>query len=190
MATFMGFMMPRDGYGYGTIRIAERLRRRAGVEVVDMQLRGGRFGSPEERRWTAHGPVVALCTPDWLRAIRSPRLVTYTMFEATRLPEGWPEVINGYADGCLVPCRWCADVFRENGIRVPIGVVRWGVEPADYWPIERERGTFGPRNARNGTKDAKREGHEERPYTFLWSGTPDKRKGWDLVYRAFWRAFQ
>jgi glycosyltransferase involved in cell wall biosynthesis len=46
-----------------------------------------------------------------------------------------------------------------------------GIDPGDYWPLTRRR---------NGSE----------PYRFMWSGTPDWRKGWDLVYKAFWLAFQ
>jgi glycosyltransferase involved in cell wall biosynthesis len=34
-----------------------------------------------------------------------------------------------------------------------------------------------------------RRDHIGQPYTFLWSGTPDRRKGWDVAYRAFCQAF-
>jgi len=172
MIAFMGFMVPRDGYGYATIKIGEALSRAGEVKTVDMRGDDD-WGVMGERAWDVidSDVAVALCTPDWLPFIRAKRLVAYTMFEATGLPEGWVDKINRYAVACLVPSAWCRKVFVENGVRVPVRVVRWGVDPEDYWLLDRGN--------RNG-----------RPYTFLWSGTPDKRKGWDVCYRAFWRAFR
>lgn len=166
--TFMGFMMPKDGYGYGTIKIAERLASR--YDLIDMTAHGGGLGCKEERQWWLDGKAVALCTPDWLARIdAADGLISYTMFEATKLPEGWADKINQHSDRLLVPCQWCAEMFHDNGVHVPIDVVKWGIDPEDYWPLERLHGS--------------------RPYTFLWSGTPDLRKGYDVAYRAFYRAF-
>jgi glycosyltransferase involved in cell wall biosynthesis len=170
--SFMGFHMPRDGYGYATIKIAQALQRESSsVGVVDMREVGGGFGDSKLRAWSCLGDALALCTPDWLRAIGTTRLVNYTMFEATRLPVGWVNLINRYAQVCVVPCEWNKTVFVENGVTAPVRVVRWGVDPADYWLLDRAD-------------------HGSRPYTFLWSGTPDRRKGWDIVYKAFWLAFR
>jgi glycosyltransferase involved in cell wall biosynthesis len=169
---FLGFHMPRDGYGYATIKIADELARLSDEKVasIDMRNREGKFGLSTDRSWELFEPTLALCVPEWLEAISAPRLVSHTMFEATRLPAGWAEMINDNADLCLVPCEWCLEVFEDNGVTVPLQVLRWGVDPADYYPLDRS--------------------DHDGPYTFLWSGTPDKRKGWDLVYRAFWQAFQ
>lgn len=166
--TFAGFHQPMDGYGYATIQIAETLRRdMPEVEILDL-------GAPvldEMQVWQTLMPTVALCTPDWLPLIVTggAPLVSYTMFEATRLPAGWVEKLNEYADLVLVPCEWCKTIFEANGVLKPIKVVKWGIDSNDYYPLERHR--------------------EGAPYTFLWSGTPDRRKGWSLAYTAFRRAF-
>lgn len=170
---FLGFHMPRDGYGYATIQIAEALQRlEPGVNVVDMRSHqdGNEFGMAGDREWTLNGPAMALCTPDWLPYIHAGQLVSYTMFEASRLPAGWADLINDNTQCCAVPCTWCAQMFRDSGVRVPIAVVKWGINPAHYYPLDRA-------DTRN------------RPYTFLWSGTADRRKGWDVAYRAFIAAF-
>ena len=169
--TFLGFHMPRDGYGYGTIKIAEQLQRLApDTGIVDMRNREGAFGVSGDRAWRVAGTAVALCTPDWLPFIQSERLVAYTMFEATKLPRGWVEILNTYATAVVVPCEWNAEVFRANGVTRPICLARWGIDPRDYFPLARHRAVT-------------------EPYTFLWSGTPDRRKGWDVTYRAFRQTF-
>jgi len=167
---FMSHYLSHDGYGYGAIKIAEALKGiGAVVEVVDMQPPEGGFYKAGERRWAVTGPACALTVPEWYDEIETPRLVGYTMFESTLMPKGKVNLINWYCDACIVPCTWCAETFRAQGVNVPVHVAKWGVDQNDYWPIDR--------SGRGG------------PYTFLWNGTPDYRKGWDLVYRAFWKAF-
>lgn len=173
MWNFMGFMLKRDGYGYGTIKIAECLRQ------LDPQCRtlsleddgANPFAGADQRSWWLDGRTVALCVPDFLPQIdASDGLISYTMFEASRLPRGWAELLNRHAAAVIVPCHWNLRLFQECGVRRPIYVAKWGVDRWDYPLLPRPR---------TGAE----------PYTFLWSGTPDRRKGWDVMYRAFYRAF-
>jgi glycosyltransferase involved in cell wall biosynthesis len=174
MFTFMGFHIEQDGYGVGTIAIVRMLRTlMQDLHVVDMAL-DGKHGTVHDRSWQVPGTAVALAVPDWYADIHCDRLIAYTMFEADRLPESWVAAINACA-ACLVPSAWCREVFLENGVSVPITVAPWGVDPDAYWFIDRASVSLA--NA------------EARPYTFLWSGTPDLRKGWDVAYRAFRFAF-
>lgn len=168
--SFLGHYLPRDGYGYATIKIAEALGRLAEGEwqALDMARDNGRT-VPGEARWTADGPAVVMTVPEWWQDVDAPRLYGYTMFESTQMPAGRVELINRHAEACIVPCEWCAETFREQGVEVQIHVARWGIDPEDYYPLDRS--------------------DHDGPYTFLWSGTPDMRKGWDLAYTAFWAAF-
>jgi glycosyltransferase involved in cell wall biosynthesis len=169
MLTFMGFHDKLDGYGYGTIKIGRALQQLdPSVTLLDMTHAQAEH-TDATVTWTVPGTAVALCTPDWLPKIRAGCLIAYTMFETDKLPAGWVDKLNRYAQQVLVPCAWCARVFADNGVTVPIGVVKWGIDPADYYPLERPIG--------------------RKPYTFLWSGTADQRKGWDIAYRAFAQAF-
>jgi glycosyltransferase involved in cell wall biosynthesis len=181
--TFMGYHKKLDGYGYGTIQISRELQRiDPGVTLLDMTHANAEH-TDATVTWSVPGTAVALCTPDWLPKIQAEHLITYTMFEATRLPAGWVEKINTFTQLCLVPCTWCANVFRDNGVTVPIEVVKWGINPEDYWPLARNPHPTSPMRREH-------RGGDERPYTFLWSGTADRRKGWDVAYRAFMRAFE
>ncbi len=166
--TFLGYHDPLDGYGYATINLAQELKRlRPDVTIVDMRANE----EEEPREWRAEGTALALCTPDWLPNIHADRIVIHTMFEADKLPPGWVEKINTYAARVVVPCDWCRRIFALDGVRVPIDIAPWGINFSDYYYLDRSD-------------------HLNRPYTFLWSGTPDLRKGWDIAYRAFDRAFR
>lgn len=170
--TFMNHQIARDGYGYAAIKISEALKRIAPeAKVIDMLEGRDKFSKTDHgRSWYVQGTAVAMCVPEWLPDLHADNLISYTMFEATQMPSHKVELINRYASQCLVPCQWCADMFRENGVTVPLSVVPWGIDTADYWPLDRLR-------------------CEDDPYTFLWSGTGDLRKGWDVAYTAFKRVF-
>jgi glycosyltransferase involved in cell wall biosynthesis len=164
--TFLGYFDPLDGYGYATIKIAAELKRlRPDTQIVNMR---DNEAEGDDRRWHVEGTALALCTPDWLPNIEADLIVSHTMFETDRLPAHWVVKLNRAAR-IVVPCPWCADVFRSNGVDRPIDLALWGVDRLDYYPLQRVR-------------------HEA--YTFLWSGTADLRKGWDVAYRAFDLAFR
>jgi len=162
--TLMGFLTPDDGYGYAAIKAGNTLLE-MGARVTCVDMADG-----TQDGWEIGEPTVAMCAPDWLERIDAPKVVSYTMFESTRLPDGRVEEINRHAQACVVPCAWNAEVFRACGVEIPVYVVPLGVDEGDYWLVDRDRA--------------------RRPYTFLWNGTPDLRKGWDVVYRAFWHAFR
>lgn len=166
---FMAHQLEFDGYGYASIKIGEALERQTDVIVVNMADNEQGLPAVGERSWWVNGRAVALCVPDWWEHIECERLIGHTMFESTKMPEGRIKAINAHSDACLVPCQWCKESFEEQGVRVPVYVVKWGVDPRDYYPLTR--------NGRDGA------------YTFLWSGTPDWRKGWDVAYKAFLAAF-
>lgn len=93
----------------------------------------------------------------------------FTMYEDTSIPEGWAEIINSNCERLLVPCEHNAETFAGAGVKVPIHVVHGGTDP-DEFPVL-------PRG-------------ESRPYTFMCSGDGGERKGIDVAWSAFSRAFE
>lgn len=167
---YMAHFLPKDGYGYAAIKIADALQlMNADVIPLDMRDEHMKMAPARTRRWEVDNPALVMTVPEWWQDITAPRFVGYTMFEATRLPGNYVQEINAHAELCLVPCVWCEEIFRESGVTTPIKVVRWGIDTQDYYPLPRS--------------------HRPDEYTFLWSGTPDFRKGWDVAYRAFCKAF-
>jgi len=176
-----GFHIERDGYGCGVRNIARELRRiDSDDEIIDMAV-DGMYVNPQERTWTRPDQAVMVCLPLWYGdVVADGGLTGVTMFEASRLPDNWATLINQYCTRLVVPCAWNVQVFETSGVRVPISIVPWGINPEEYFYMERN--TLTPALSQ-------RERGEERPYTFVWSGTPDLRKGWDVAYRAFRLAF-
>lgn len=112
-----------------------------------------------------------LCPPDWIEKPAPSRMWLYAMHESSQLPDGWATTVNSTVEHLIVPCSWCKTVYRESGVTVPISVVHPGIDFNEV-PI------LPP--VRKGT----------RPYTFLALGDRGMRKGWDLAYAAFFRAFR
>ena len=166
MTVLMSHFRPLQGFGYAATQIAEAWGKiEPDLQLVDMTdppLEGGEW-------WIGGDAAVALCTPPWYEQISSRRLLGYTMFETTRLPDEHIRSLY-YCHELIVPSNFCAEAFRNSNISLPIHVIPLGIDPQEDCAIERS--------------------HDGKPYTFLWSGTGDWRKGWDLVYDSFWKAFQ
>jgi len=109
-----------------------------------------------------YAPLFDYVTADFNQVCE--KVLTYSMFESTIIPEGWADFINRFS-GFLVPCQWCKDIFVNNGVKVPIDVLHHGVDPVEYPYIERSDSEY---------------------FTFLWQGASVKdRKGCDLVLEAY-----
>ena len=81
--------------------------------------------------------------PHWLDRKGNRRIVGYTVWETDRLQAHWIPILNRL-DHLLVPCTWNRDLFRDQGVRVPISVLphlpgparpashlRWSALPAE-----------------------------------------------------------
>lgn len=105
--------------------------------------------------------------------VRSTPLRTWllTMYESTRIPDGWAANINAQCERIIVPCEWLAGVFEANGVKTPIHVVHGGTDM--------EECALLPDIPRRG-----------RPYTFMALADRGFRKGYDIAYMAFYEAFR
>lgn len=92
--------------------------------------------------------------------------IAITMFESSKLPEGWVDVLNSM-DAVIVPGCFCRDVFRMSGVTAPIAVVPLGIGEL-YRYTERSI---------------------DRPLTFLAFRDRGGRKGGVVAEQAFLRAF-
>lgn len=102
------------------------------------------------------------------------RYIGYTMFEATRIPDGngkgyisWIETLNN-CERVLVPCTHNKQFLIESGVTKDIEVIPLGIDPKMYdqvKPIEDDNFVFGT------------------------MGTLTYRKGTDVLVEAFEKAF-
>jgi glycosyltransferase involved in cell wall biosynthesis len=93
--------------------------------------------------------------------------IVQTMFESTKLPEGWASALNK-AKAVCVPSRWLIDVMKKNGVLRPVYVVAEGVSETFQYVDRRQY---------------------PEVFTFLAIGDRGSRKGWDVALKAFHQAF-
>lgn len=169
---------PYDSYGQIACRLARHLDVR-GVYVNAMHSNGevAHDAQPDDVRAVVTRPIrpvlggIQLGYPTHYTrrgalAYLGPQ-VAVTMFESTVLPSGWAAALNR-CQAVVVPSRWQVDVFRDNGVRVPIHVVPLGIDEV-YQPLDERR--------------------DGEPYTFLAFADRGRRKNWHLVVHAFVQAF-
>jgi glycosyltransferase involved in cell wall biosynthesis len=71
-------------------------------------------------------------------------------------------------DAVLVPCKQNIDMMIDSGVRKPVDLIHWGVDPSKFYPIKRKT---------------------NRPFTFGHMGALSIRKGTDILVKAFLAAF-
>lgn len=165
-------MLKFDGYGRYATALVKAMAKSGRYDVrPDLVEKLSWDGEMQRLAGIDHSRLTLCIMPcHELRAIPA-QTWNLTMYESTKIPAGWAQHANEKAERLIVPCEWCADVFRDNGVKVPIHVVYGGTDP-------RECEVFPdfPRG--------------DRPYTFIALGDRGTRKGWDVAWTAFCEAFK
>jgi glycosyltransferase involved in cell wall biosynthesis len=82
--------------------------------------------------------------------------------------------LNSRFDLTLVPTRFVAEMLREQGLEIPVSIVPWGYEPAEFG-VNIEPAALGEEF----------QGH----FVFLYVGAANARKGFDLALEAYRQEF-
>lgn len=98
--------------------------------------------------------------------------VAVTMFESTRLPDGWGDALN-QCDAVVVPAQFLVDVFRQSGVGAPMSVAPLGMSEAFTKTVHYRTEVHTPKE----------------PFAFICIADRGTRKNWDKVVVAFFRAF-
>lgn len=168
----LGHLDPYDSYGLVTCELLRNLDRASvfvnasasGDRQIDTQPRDIKRLSA--RTMLPSNGSIVLGPPSEGMLVEGKR-VAVTMFESTRIPRTWAEILN-QMDAVIVPSQFCYESFIESGVTpelmhlVPLGIGEI------YQPIERST---------------------ERPLTFLAFMDRGMRKGGNLAIQAFVKAF-
>lgn len=158
-----------DGYGRYCLKTTQALLRNGhDIYPFDIQL----FKNKPAWFFRAQGlnfdrVTIQLMPPDMTKPLPG-RSIIYTMHESKTVPYTWPAKINAHAQFLMVPSPWLVEVFKEGGVQIPIAVVPSGIDP-DECPVFMRR--------------------SDHPYTFGCLADRGSRKGHQIVYSAFWKAF-
>jgi glycosyltransferase involved in cell wall biosynthesis len=108
--------------------------------------------------------------PLWREREPGKRIVGYTVWETTCIPNHWQALLNA-VDLLLVPCVWNRDVFRECGVTTPIEVVPHALQE------------------KAASADALPWDVSERDFVFYTIGTWTARKAIPDIIRCYLNAF-
>jgi len=157
-----------DGYGRFCLKTAQALIR-AGHDIYPFEIK-----TLDKPAWFCQAQglrfdraTLQIMPPHNARELPG-RSAILTMHESAFLPIGWGDHVNRKAQVLIVPHEWLVPVFEQGGVEIPIEVVKSGIDPEECAVI---------RPKHNG------------PYTFMCLGDRGSRKGWDLVWRAFYKVF-
>ncbi len=148
---------PYTGYGRLSLGIAKGLQQ-AGIELCLY---------PD-----ASAPTLIIGLPNHFDAdyIQHTRRFAYTLIESNKPQPELVAALNQHCEMALVPCPPLAQIYRDNGVTIPIEVIAPGVD------------LFLP-NTPIQPKE------KIAPFTFLTYSYSDNRKGADIVVKAFQKLY-
>ncbi len=143
-----------NGYGYAAEQLLQALNR---AEV--------------RTEFNTDSPLVHISwvQPPWYLGKDTQHRIGYTPWESTGLEKAWVFYMNNM-DEIWTTSLFCANVYREHGVNVPITIIPHGVN-SDHYPIRYDH--------KLGDK-----------FTFLHIGGPTARKGAQRVFDAFVDLFE
>lgn len=97
--------------------------------------------------------------------------LAYLVFESTRLPKEWLEILHTHFDAAVVPDVFCAQVFKESGVKLPIFVL----------PLALDLDRFLKLDIKNQVG---------KPFAFGNTSFMNDRKNHDLLIKGFAKAFK
>lgn len=175
MIDFIAPLLAIDGYGHSAQNIVLALDK-LGVDVrfvahdwlVDTFSKQRLLDLTKKKGDADTGIVYHL--PPTLKHYRGEykRLIAFTMWETTKLPDRWVRDINTYADEVFTPSEFCKRVFEQSGITKKITVVPLGIDIGQYQYFNRPT---------------------REDFTFLIAGKLDARKNYNAVIDAFLQEF-
>lgn len=129
-----------SGYGEATRQTFEWLHRRGifvsirpiGInemfnQQLPVQMKGHMVVVPQPEEWELlYAPPTNAPTP-------RKKTVWMTMWESTVLQPRNVALLNN-AEHVITPCNWCAESFKESGVKKPISVVPLGFNPEVFYP--------------------------------------------------------
>ncbi len=184
--TVVGFIHLKDGLGRQSAELIDTFRKDLKVNFVTTRKRKindipKRFHSLIKQKSPKWGKVIlfeemlwwpkeekyrAILSSDREKSIR----IAYTMWESTKLPQEWVQILNTHFDAAVVPSKFLIEVYEKSGVQIPIFELPLGLNLDRFLdqPLKKEPGT---------------------PFTFGNLSVSSERKNQVQLIRAFAKAF-
>jgi glycosyltransferase involved in cell wall biosynthesis len=178
--TLVGFVNYADGIGRHPILFKECLEKKVSMNFVstrnisqeeeDSQLGLPRLKAGDDKNIGAVAILTDIIADKALniykRMPESVIRVAYTMFESTSIPYNWAKILNSKFDMAVVPDPFLVDVYKKNGVTIPIFVLPLPLQLHDFLKMRRRP-------------------EPHRPFTFGLTGGFWARKNHIRVLEAF-----
>jgi glycosyltransferase involved in cell wall biosynthesis len=190
---WVGHLYQYTGYGKMNREVLFRVANTLSVRLDDTHKEPCYVSEDLRSRLDVHkhvlagpnAPLLRVMGPDHITTGKRHRIV-WTMQESShRVHPDMAKRANENFDELWTPTAWNIEVFRDSGVRLPMRVMRLGVDPLVYTrrkpePLPECRLISTSRRGLRGVPDG---------FTFLTIGLPGFRKGWDVLADAAELAF-
>ncbi|MDA8151855.1 MAG: glycosyltransferase [Acidithiobacillus sp.] len=103
---------------------------------------------------------------NWQKTPKTKRKYIYSVFDSTRIPVLWSDIINNNFDAVFVPARFLIDVYRESNVQKPIFYLPLALDLDAYMSIQTKY-------------------RSDRPFVFAFVGAREKRKNVEVLLECF-----
>jgi glycosyltransferase involved in cell wall biosynthesis len=94
----------------------------------------------------------------------------YSVFDSTKIPISWADIINNHFDAVFVPSRFLVDVYRNSNVQKPIFHLPLALDLSPYRDLPTP---YAP----------------NKPFVFAFVGSREPRKNIDLLMDSFVECF-
>lgn len=167
----------REGYGYHftkQLMAIDDISHEHDISVIPL-LKDQLYFTPRMARMSGidlTNPLLYVGQPTWERFSEYPgRVMLNTMFETDQIPKNWVGIINQYVSLVVTPSPFCTEIFEKCGVTVPVITIEPGLDQHEYYLLPEPD-------------------YNKEIYTFMALGDRGERKGHDIAWEAFYKAFQ
>lgn len=107
---------------------------------------------------------------NWRKVPPSRLKYIYSVFDSTRIPLSWADIINNHFDAVFVPSRFLVDVYRQSRVQKPIFHLPLALDLTRYYALS-------PLSLSG------------RPFVFSFVGSREMRKNVDALIECFHDTF-
>ncbi|HNC31931.1 MAG TPA: glycosyltransferase [Cyclobacteriaceae bacterium] len=102
---------------------------------------------------------------NWAKVPVTKRKYIYSVFDSTKIPLSWADIINKHFDAVFVPSRFLVDVYRQSHVQKPIFHLPLALDLKPYFDISVEQ-----------SRDR---------FVFVFIGSREKRKNIEILVDCF-----
>lgn len=184
--TVIGYISEGDGLGRQSADLIDVFRNRFTINFLPTRKEKReklpkRFAAHLFKKKSSFGKVIIFEDMLWrpgknyfkkiLTSVHSKSIrLAYSVWESSRLPDEWVEVLNKHFDACLVPSIFLVKVYADSGVSIPVFVLPLGLNLEKFL-----------------NEPLKKETHD--PFIFGNLSACSERKNQLLLVKAFAKAF-